>query len=157
MRHLGKLVCAAATAVALAVPGAAFGATTMANLVDGSVKTGSTTCTWTNATTNANPPSTVTVDRTTVSLSCDDGTPVTLNNNPVISFDDAAGTALTDAIDITATVIGVTCRYRATNLNLARGGTTRSYTGGPFTGTKVSGSFLCPATKTIDTATISFH
>lgn len=157
MRHLGKLVCAAATAVALAVPGVAFGATTMANLVDGTVQTGSTTCTWTNASTSANPPDTLTMDRSTVHLTCDDGTPVTLNNDPVISFDDAAGTSLTDAIDITATVFGISCRYRASNLTLARNGTTRSYTGGPFTGDKVSGGFLCPSTYTINTVTISFH
>lgn len=74
-----------------------------------------------------------------------------------MSFDDTNGTGTADAIDISATRFGVTCRYRATNLTFTRSGTTRDYTGGPFTGNLVSGGFLCPSTQTIDTASVSFH
>lgn len=81
MRHLGKLVSLAVIAVAFAAPTAAYGATAMSNLVAGSVTAGSTHCSWTNASTSANPPSTLTVDRAIVNPTCDDGTPLTLNNS----------------------------------------------------------------------------
>lgn len=157
MSHLAKLIGLAAITVAFAAPQAAYAATAMSNLVDGSVTAGSTTCTWADASTSDNPPNTLTVDHSTVSLSCNDSTGVVLNNSPVVSFDDAAGTATADAIDITATRSGVSCRYKATNVTMNRSGDTRDYSGGPYTAEKVSGSFFCPATYTIDNASVSFH
>ncbi len=155
MRHLGKLIGLTAIVAAFAAPQAAYGAAS--NLVDGSVTAGSTTCTWVDASTSDNPPNTLTVENSTVDLVCDDGTDVVLNNDPVVSFDDTAGTATADAIDITATQMGVTCRYRATNVVMDRDGDTRDYSGGPYTGKLVSGGWLCPSTQDIDNASVSFH
>ncbi|HZE39016.1 MAG TPA: hypothetical protein VE172_09430 [Stackebrandtia sp.] len=157
MRHPGKIAALAIVAAAILTPSAAYAATVQSNLVDGSVTTSGTTCNWTNAATSADPPATATVDGSTVKLTCDDGTPVTLNNSPVISFDDAAGTGTADAINITATKLGQTCTYEATNVTLNRDGDTRNYAGGPFTANKTDGSILCPSTATLDTASVAFH
>lgn len=157
MRTFGRLVGLSVIALAFATPSVAHAATIQSNLVDGTVVAGSTTCNWVDASTSANPPSTLTVSRATVKLTCSDSTSLTLNNDPVVNFDDAAGTATVDAIDITAVRSGISCRYKATNLGLTRSGTTRSYSGGPYTGTKTGGSFLCPSSQRIDSTSVSFH
>ncbi|MGH3735177.1 MAG: hypothetical protein ACRDT6_06090 [Micromonosporaceae bacterium] len=157
MRTLGRLVGLSVIALAFAAPTAAHAATAQTNLVDGTVVSGSTTCSWVNASTSANPPSTLTVDRSSVSITCSDSTQLTLNNDPVVSFDDAAGTATVDAIDITAVRSGITCRYKASNLSVTRSGTTRTYSGGPYTGTKIGGSWLCPSSQRLDSATVTFR
>lgn len=127
--------------------------------VDGNIVVGSTTCTWANATTSDVPPNTLTVDHASVnsSLSCSGGTAVTLTNDPTATFDDAAGTGASPEIDVNGTIVGVTCGYRATNVTFTRQSTDRVYTGGPFTASKTSGSFLCPSSETIDSATLTFH
>jgi hypothetical protein len=148
------------TALALVLTGAqpAYAAS---NLVDGSITAGSTACTWTNGRTSANPPSTLTIDRTSInppggSLQCASTATVTLNNNPVVTFNDTAGTASADAVDVSVSALGITCRYRVTGPVFTRQGTTRDYVGGPYTASRVSG-LLCPSTTTIDQAVLSFH
>jgi DNA-binding CsgD family transcriptional regulator len=131
----------------------AFAAT---GLVDGTINVGSTSCSWTNATTSNVPPNTLTINDSTVHASCNSGS-ASLTNSPTITFNDTAGTASSAVVDVSATEIGVTCGYKVTNVTLKRSGTTRTYTGGPFTATKTSGSFLCPSTETVTSATLSFH
>ncbi|MEU9704594.1 hypothetical protein [Streptomyces sp. NPDC047981] len=127
----------------------AYADTTEERKVDGVIVVSGNTCTWTNATASANPPSALTVDRATVNkpggnLTCGGGISASLNNNPAFTFDDTAGTARTDVIDITGQQSFVSCRYKATNILWNRDGATRKYVNTPFTATKVSGSFLCP-------------
>lgn len=125
-------------------------------LVDGSISLSSATCSWTNATTSDVPPNTLTVDHTTVSPACSSGS-ASLTNNPTVSFDDSAGTATSPEVDVSGTVIGVSCSYKVTNVTLTRSGSTRSYSGGPFTATKTGGGFLCPSTETVSSASLTFH
>jgi hypothetical protein len=125
-------------------------------LVDGSISLSSATCSWTNATTSDVPPNTLTVDHTTVSASCSSGS-ASLTNDPAITFDDAAGTASAAEVDVSGTVIGVSCSYKVSNVTLTRSGTTRSYSGGPFTATKTGGGFLCPGTESVSSASLTFH
>jgi hypothetical protein len=155
MKYLVKRAFLPVAAVALAAMAAGCGMGT--NKVDGSATTAGVTCSWTNANTSDNPPNTSAVDHTSVHMTCSDDTVLTLQNDPIVSFDDTAGTATVDIIDVTGTKAGITCEYRATNVGLTRSGSTRAYSGGPFTATKVSGNFLCPNTATFDTATITFH
>ncbi|MEU4270529.1 hypothetical protein [Streptomyces sp. NPDC026092] len=117
--------------------------------VDGVIVVSGNTCSWTNASSSANPPSALTVDRATINkpggnLTCGGGISASLNNNPAFTFDDTAGTARTDVIDITGQQSFVSCRYKATNIVWNRDGSTRKYVNTPFTASKVSGSFLCP-------------
>ncbi len=126
-------------------------------LLDGSITVGSSTCSWTNASTSDVPPNTLTVDHTTVHPSCNGSITANLANDPTVTFDDAAGTASSPEIDVTGTVLGVNCGYKVTNVSIARQGTTRTYSGGPYTATKTSGSFLCPSTETVNSATFTFH
>lgn len=156
MRHR-KLVGLSVLAIIFAGAQPAYAA---GSLVDGSITAGSTICSWTNAQASATPPSTLTIDRASVNppagnLQCSDGSTVTLNNSPYVTFDDASGTATADAVDVTVASL-LTCRYKVSNPVFNRQGTTRDYVGGPYTGTRVSG-FLCPSTATIDQATLSFH
>ncbi|MFC8272070.1 hypothetical protein ACFUJR_05895 [Streptomyces sp. NPDC057271] len=127
----------------------AYADTTAELKVDGVIVVSGNTCSWTNASSSANPPSALTVDRATINkpggnLSCGGGITASLNNNPAFTFDDVAGTATTDAIDITGKQSFVSCRYKATNIVWNRDGATRKYLNTPFTARKVSGSFLCP-------------
>ncbi|MCB5168250.1 hypothetical protein LG634_25895 [Streptomyces bambusae] len=158
MRYLAKLSCASALVLA-----AALGGTTTATalgpaadqLVDGVIVVAGSTCTWTNGKTSANPPAALTVDRTTINtpggnLACSGGISAVLNNNPGFTFDDAAGTARTDVIDITGRQSFISCRYKATNILWNRDGTTLKYVNRAFTATKTSGSFLCPGSVTTD-------
>ncbi len=126
-------------------------------LVDGSITVGSSSCTWANATTSDAPPNTLTVDHTTVSPSCSGSITVGLTNNPTVTFDDAAGTASSPSIVVSGTILGINCGYTVSNVSIARSGSTRTYTGGPFTANKSSGGILCPGTETVDSATFNFH
>lgn len=165
MKHLGKFV--ALTAIALAfvgTPAAQADPGINANLVDGNITLGDPTevdCNWTDASTSDNPPNTLTIDRTTVNPpggnnSCTGADNVTLNNDPVVTFDDNAGTATVDKVNTTGTKFGFSCTYESTDVDLNRDGTTRHYTG-TFTATRISGSiFVCPST-TPGTADITFH
>jgi hypothetical protein len=166
MKHLGKLI--ALTAVALA-----FAGTTAAQAdpgiqnhmkVDGTITLGpgpDVVCTWTNGSTSDNPPNTLTVYRNTINPpggnnSCTGASSVTLDNDPVIMFDDANGKAKVDRVRTTGIRFGVSCTYEATDVMLMRDGTTRRYTGS-FTATRLSGSeFFCPSSQ-VGTADITFH
>lgn len=168
MRHISKLAGIAAIAIATAVGGSAVTANaagpTSHQKVDGTIVVGDDTCSWTNGSTSANPPSALTVDRTTVNspggnLSCSGDISATLNKDPAFSFDDANATATSDLIDITGRQGFISCRYQATNVQWDREGTTRQYTNKPFTANLVSGGFLCPATVDADPgeASMLFH
>jgi hypothetical protein len=132
-----------------------------ANLVDGSIGADDSSCSWTNGTTSADPPSTLTIENSSINspggnLSCSgDISSATLNNDPTVTFNDAAGTATADAVSVTVVVFGVTCGYTANGVTLAREGETRTYSG-TATATKTSGGFLCPGSQDLN-ATISFH
>ncbi|WP_157995705.1 hypothetical protein [Thermomonospora amylolytica] len=127
-------------------------------LVDGSVTASGTTCSWTNATTSDVPPNTLIVDHTTVRPTCDGSVTVTLSASPTVTFNDAAGTASSPRIDVSATapIVG-TCTYRVTNATVTRQGTGRTYTGSGLTATETSNRFLCPDTQTIDSVSFTFH
>ncbi|TWG06944.1 hypothetical protein [Streptomyces brevispora] len=81
--------------------------------VDGVIAAAGVTCTWTDATASAGPPADLTIDRSTVNagLGCSSGASAILNNNPTATFDDVAGTATSDLIDITVKQSIVSCRY----------------------------------------------
>lgn len=145
------------TGLAALVIAAGIGASTTAyafdstadRKVDGVIVVSGNTCSWTDASVSDNPPNALTVDRATINkpggnLACGGGITASLNNNPAFTFDDAAGTAKMDAIDITGKQSFVSCRYKATNIVWNRDGATRKYVNQPFTAGKVSGSFLCP-------------
>ncbi|MEV7595199.1 hypothetical protein AB0O42_33545 [Streptomyces sp. NPDC089922] len=164
MRHIARNTrstltarTARSAATAALVVAAAFAGTatavadgTAADLkVDGVMVVAGNSCSWTNATTSAAPPSALTVDRATVNapggnLACGGGIAATLNNSPAFTFDDAAGTARTDLIDVTGKLSFISCRYKATNIVWDRDATTRKYVNRAFTAAKTSGSFLCP-------------
>jgi hypothetical protein len=126
--------------------------------VDGSISVAGSTCTWANATTSDVPPNALTIDHTTVTPSCSGSISASLTNDPAVTFDDAANTAAAAEVDVSATVSGITCGYQVTNLSVSRSdSSSRSYTGGPFTATKTSGSFLCPGSESVDSVSLTFH
>ena len=153
MRPASLLVGLSVIAVSFAGT-AAYAAT---GLVDGSITVGSSTCSWSNATTSNVPPNTLTIDHTTVHPTCSGSITANVTNNPTITFNDTAGTASSPEVDVSGTVSGISCGYKVTNVTLNRQGTTRTYTGGPYTATKISGSFLCPSTETVNSASLTFH
>lgn len=167
MRHIPTLTALAALAVSATVAGAPASIAagpTADQKADGVIVVAGNTCTWTNASTSAVPPSALTVDRTTINapggnLACSGGITATLNNNPAFTFDDAGAVARTDAIDITGRQSFISCRYKATNLVWDRDGTTRKYINRAFTAGKTSGSFLCPGSVTTPAgdASMLFH
>ncbi|WP_329375763.1 hypothetical protein OG625_00350 [Streptomyces sp. NBC_01351] len=129
------------------------GASAADQKVDGVMVVAGNSCSWTNASTSAAAPEALTVDRTTINapggnLACGGGIAATLNNNPAFTFDDAAGTARTDLIDITGRQSFISCRYKATNIVWDRDGASRKYINRAFTAAKASGSFLCPGSVT---------
>jgi hypothetical protein len=145
-------IAAVAGSVLLSVP--AFAAT---GQVDGNITVGGSSCSWTNATTSDAPPNALTIDHTTVSPTCSGSISASLTNDPAVTFDDTAGTASAPEVDVNGTVIGITCSYKVTNVTYTRTGTTRTYTGGPFTANLSSGGALCPATETVNSASLTFH
>ncbi|MER8232832.1 hypothetical protein ACIRQY_02920 [Streptomyces sp. NPDC101490] len=156
MKQLSTLACATALIIAatagVATAATAFGPTAVQQ-VDGVIVVSGSTCTWSNARTSANPPTALSIDRTSINkpggnLSCTGGITAALNNNPNVTFDDAVGQAKADVIDITGTQIGISCRYKAANVLWDREGATRKYVNQAFTATKTSGSFLCPGSVT---------
>ena len=156
MRPASYLVGIAATVAAAGLLSAPAHADAT-GLVDGQVSAIGATCSWTDAVTSDTPPNTLTVDHTTIDATCSGGITVTLSESPTVTFDDEAGTASSPRIIVGGTLAGLTCSYEVTNVSIARQGTTRTYTGGPYTATKVSGSILCPSSATVDTATFTFH
>ncbi|MFI0352248.1 hypothetical protein [Actinomadura sp. 9N407] len=151
-----RLIGATATAV-VALGVMAAPAHAAPGLVDGSVTAIGATCTWTDAVTSDVPPNTLTVDHTTINASCSGGVTVSISSSPTVTFDDAAGTATSPSISVTGSGLGMTCGYSVSNVSINREGTTRTYSGGPYTATKTSGGFLCPGTATVDSATFNFH
>ncbi|MFE2145511.1 hypothetical protein ACFXA3_27885 [Streptomyces sp. NPDC059456] len=159
----GAIALAAVVTVGGATSATALGPTADQRL-DGVIVVAGNTCTWTNAHTSADPPSALSVDRTTINtpggnLGCNGSITATLNNNPAFTFDDAAGLARTDAIDITGKQSFISCRYKATNITWNRDAATRRYVNQAFTASKVSGSFLCPGSVTTAAgdASMLFH
>ncbi|MQY11684.1 hypothetical protein SRB5_18030 [Streptomyces sp. RB5] len=162
MRLTTKLSCVTALVVAVtAGASTAASAGAQALLVDGSITAAGSTCSWTNATATADPPATLTIAAASVnsSVSCTGGASATLNNSPTLVFDDAAGTATSDLIDITVRQSFLSCSYRATNAGWTRSGTTRAYTNQAFTARKSGGSFLCPGSISAPagSASLTFH
>lgn len=126
--------------------------------VDGAISVAGSTCTWANATTSDVPPNALAIDHTTVSPSCSGSISASLTNDPTVTFDDTAGTATAAEVDVSATVSGISCGYQVTNLSVTRQDAgSRTYTGGPFTATKTSGSFLCPGSESVDSVSLTFH
>ena len=156
-RRVGVRLLGITAIAALPLLGTAVAANAATGLVDGSITVSSSTCTWSNATTSDVPPNTLTIDHTTVSPSCSGSISATLTNDPTVTFDDTAGTATSPEVDVNGTELGVTCSYTVTNVSAARQGTTRTYTGGPYTANLSSGGFLCPSTETVSTMTLTFH
>jgi hypothetical protein len=159
-RRAGARILGTAAIAALPLLGTAIAANAApaaTGLADGSITVSGSTCTWANATTSDTAPNTLTIDHTTVSPSCGGSISASLTNDPTVTFDDTAGTASSAEVDVTATVFGVNCAYSVTNLGLARSGSTRTYSGGPFTANLKSGSFLCPGSESVDSATLTFH
>lgn len=158
MRNILRLLSLSAVVMAL---GAFTGTASAANLVDGSISSGNGTCSWTNGSTNADPPNTLTIENSSINppggnLACTgDVESATLNNDPQVTFNDAAGTGTANAVAVTVRVFGVTCSYTANNVTLARQGTSRTYSG-TANATKTGGGFLCPSGQNLN-ATISFH
>ncbi|MFG3260523.1 hypothetical protein [Streptomyces sp. NPDC048172] len=124
--------------------------------VDGTIAAGDRSCSWTDGVTSDTAPNALTVDRSSINgkLSCS-GLSATLNNDPAVTFDDAAGTAKADVLDVSVTVIGVTCRYKAEGLSAKRDGDTRNYSA-TADAKLTEGGALCPATQSV-TATLKFH
>ena len=145
-------MAAVAGSVLLAAP--AYAAT---GQVDGNITVSGSSCSWTNATTSDVPPNALTIDHTTVHPTCTGSITASLTNDPAVTFDDTAGTASAPEVDVNGTVLGITCSYTVTNLSVSRQGTSRTYTGGPFTANLTSGGGLCPSTETVDSASLTFH
>jgi hypothetical protein len=66
-----------------------------------------------------------------------------------LGFAGTAAYAAGGQVDGSISVAGSTCSW--TNA------TTRTCTGGPYTATRTSGSFLCPSTESVDSVTLTFH
>lgn len=165
MRHLGKLLALTAVALAFVAPTAAQAdpGITSHMKVDGNITVPNTTvCTWTNGSTTANPPSPLSILRSSINptggnLTCTNGYAVRLLNDPSATFDDAAGTSTIATLDFSATTSGITCSYRANNIVMTRSGTTRTYSVSGLTATKIGGSFLCPGSVSGGSATVTYH
>jgi hypothetical protein len=142
MKRLGKFAAVAMMALALMTSPAAEADPGVNSHMTVDVTIGD--CTYSDLSTSANPPGTLTVYRSSVVLPpppCE----CTLNNDFQVSFDDAAGTATIDRINFTCTRNGISCTWEATNAVLVRQGTTRTYSG-TVTFLRASGnSFFCPS------------
>lgn len=119
-----------------------------AGAIDGSITAMDYTCSWTDGVTSDVPPNQLTIDRTTINpdggnLSCSGDVTATLNNDPAVTFDDAAGTSTVDKLDVTIVALGTECRYAVDNLTTTRDGDTRHYTAST-TVELVEGGALCP-------------
>ncbi|WP_017595899.1 hypothetical protein [Nocardiopsis potens] len=151
-RPIGVLLGALAlTGLAASPAAAAEGA------MDGSITAEGQDCSWTGAVTSDQAPNPLTVDRESLNaaLSCSGGTTAVLNNDPTVTFDDGAGTITTGMLDISVTMVGVTCRYQATDMSAQRDGDTRTYNASVSIPLH-EGGFLCPDPANVD-ATFSFR
>src|SRR5258708_39367259 len=100
-----------ACAIATALVGFTATNALAANLVDGSVTASGQTCSWTNGSTTADPPSALTINAPSINppggnLSCSGSAHATLNNSPNVTFNDTSGTATADVVDVTVSVFG---------------------------------------------------
>lgn len=125
--------------------------------LDGSISAEGRDCSWTDGVTSDQAPNDLTVDRTTINpgLSCSDGTTATLNNDPNVVFDDAAGTITADMLDITVSQFGIDCRYQAVDMSADRDGDTRTYRASVDIPLH-EGGFFCPDPASVD-AEFVFH
>jgi hypothetical protein len=159
MKRMFSMVGGVGVAV-VAVTGFTAANAFAANQVDGTISAQGQSCSWTNGSTSANPPSTLTINSSTINppggnLSCTGGVKATLNNNPTVTFNDTAGTATANLVDATVISSGISCRYQAKNFGLKRNGTTRNYSGSASV-PLFSGSFLCPNPVTLSSS-VTFH
>ncbi|MCC3765775.1 hypothetical protein K3N28_22195 [Glycomyces sp. TRM65418] len=176
-RHSRRLmVTAAVTAIAaltMAVPTAAgaapltpASAATVASFADAEagghyvdivLTQGKGSCKAANVPVTAAPPGRVKIDADDVDLNCSGSIDFSFTRDSTFTFDDAKGTATADVVRIVGRKHGVSCGYEATRVALGREGATRQYTGGPYTGKKAQGSFLCPRTVKLHAASFTFH
>lgn len=155
MKFISRLL--GLSTVMLAVGAIAATSAWASDLVDGSVSASGDSCSWTNGTTTADPPSALTIEASSINgnLTCSSGVSATLNNNPDLTFDDSAGTATADLVDATVDVDGVSCRYQIANYVLSGSASTREYSGSA-SAPLYSGSFFCPNPETVTTS-LTFH
>lgn len=159
-RHSLQLLAAAAVAALLMpVPAAtaAPGDAEAGSYVDIVLTEGKSTCRALDVPVSAVPPGNVRIDADDVDLDCSGSIDFSFARDTTIAFDDARGAATADVVRIVARKFGFACGYEATRVALGREGATREYTGGPYTGKKVQGSFLCPGSVTLDAASFTFH
>lgn len=155
MKHAGLFIGLSASAVALT----AAPAQAATGLVDGVIRAGGASCIWSNGVTTDVPPNLLQIIGSSIQPNCSGGSiSVTIANNPTVVFNDANGTGSASEVAVVAHApLGITCNYSVYNPTLQRQGTTRSYTGGPFTAYRTGGSFRCPANYTVDTVAVAFH
>lgn len=118
---------------------------------------GKGTCKAADVPVTATPPGKVKIDADDVELDCSGSIGFSFTRDSTFTFDDAKGTATADVVRIVGRKHGVSCGYEATRVALGREGATRQYTGGPYTGKKAQGSFLCPRTVKLNAASFTFH
>lgn len=149
-------VIAAATAALLfaAVPA---GAVEAGHTVDITLVENKGTCRALDVPVGAAPPSRVRIESDDVGFDCSGSIRFRLGRDASFAFDDAKGTATADVIRIVGVKHGFTCGYEATKVVFHREGATREYSGGPYRGKKVQGSFLCPRSVQLDAAAFSFN
>ncbi|RRS00110.1 hypothetical protein [Glycomyces terrestris] len=169
MRHRFPLIVAAAAALLLsgAVPAAAAearpvpagsgSAAEAGHAVDITLAERKGACEAAGVPVGAAPPLEVRIESDEVAFDCSGSIRFRLGRDTRFAFDDAAGTATADVIRVVATKFGVTCGYEATDVVFRREGLSREYAGGPYTGRKVQGSFLCPKSVQLDRAAFAFH
>src|SRR5438270_7056392 len=92
-RRVGIRLLGTAAIAALPLLGTAVVANAATGLVDGSITVSGSTCSWTNASTSDVPPNTLSIDHSTVNVSCSGSITANLTNDPTVTFDDTAGTA----------------------------------------------------------------
>ncbi|GAA1683571.1 hypothetical protein GCM10009830_33520 [Glycomyces endophyticus] len=154
MRLRLPLIAAAAAALLLPSAAAAQGTGHAADLVLAERKGA---CAAEGVPVGAAPPAQVRIDSDDVVFDCSGSIGFRLGRDATVSFDDAAGTATADVVRIVGSRLGLTCGYEASKVVFHREGDTRVYAGGPYTGTKVQGSFLCPRSVQLDAASFTFR
>ncbi|GAA2302479.1 hypothetical protein GCM10009853_068900 [Glycomyces scopariae] len=150
------LIAAAVAALLISAAGPA-GAAEAAHAADITLSEKGGTCEVRDVPVAAAPPAEVRIDADDVAFDCSGSTAFRLGRDAAFAFDDAAGTATADVLRIVGTKLGFTCGYEASDVVFHREGPSREYTGGPYTGRKVQGSFLCPRSVQLDRAAFAFR
>lgn len=148
MKNLGKLIAMAVLAVIFTpMPAQAGPGVTSHARADVTIGIGDASCTWLDAPTSANPPSALAIDLGNAQYrTCHGMDNITVDNIPIVSFDDPSGSATVDRIRITGIRLGISCTYEATNIALTGDFSIRDYYG-TFTFYRLAGFiFTCPNT-----------